>query len=60
MSGDIQYTRGDRVRVLDGPFHNYEGLVLDFDADERRVSVGVTVAGHEVPIKAEHWQVEKL
>jgi transcriptional antiterminator NusG len=61
MSGDNRhYAPGDRVRVLDGPFHNHEGVVLQFNPEDRRLKVGVTVAGRKVPIRTEHWQVEKL
>jgi transcriptional antiterminator NusG len=60
MSGDVAiYACGDRVRVIDGPFSNFEAIVQRVDIEHNQLSVGVTLFGNSVPISAEPWQVEK-
>jgi transcriptional antiterminator NusG len=54
------YAPGDQVRVLDGPFADYQAYVQAVDAPRGRLEVAVTVAGRPVPIQVELRQVEKL
>jgi transcriptional antiterminator NusG len=54
------YALGERVSVLDGPFENFEAIVLAIEPEQERLTVGVTVAGRQYPIHTEHWQVRKL
>jgi len=52
------YAPGDLVRVLDGPFASFRGIVRDVDPIRDELSVEVTLMGRPVPIRAEFRQVE--
>jgi len=54
------YAPGDRVRVVDGPFSNYEAQVQAVDARRGRLDVAVAVSFRAVPIKVELHQIEKI
>ena len=56
----IPYSRGDRVRVKDGNFENYEGDVESIDEANGRVVVLINIFNRTTPVNLEYWQVEKL
>ena len=56
----IPYARGDRVRVKDGNFENYEGDVESIDEANGRVVVLINIFNRTTPVNLEYWQVEKL
>jgi transcriptional antiterminator NusG len=61
MPSDIaSFTPGDHVRVVDGPFSNFIGVVDAVDAVAGELSVQVHAIGRLVPIRTEAWQVEPL
>jgi hypothetical protein len=51
---------GDRVRITEGTFENFEGLVDHVDATAARVTVMINVFGRATPVELEAWQVERL
>lgn len=55
----IDFTVGDNVIVLDGPFANYDGLISSIDEDKGRVKVLITIFGRETPVELEFTQVKK-
>lgn len=55
----IDFQKGDAVRVKDGPFENFDGLVEEVDAKNGRVRVSITVFGRSTPVDLEYWQLEK-
>jgi transcriptional antiterminator NusG len=55
----IEVQKGDSVRVKDGPFENFDGLVEEVDAKNGRVKVAITVFGRSTPVDLEYWQLEK-
>lgn len=55
----IDFTLGDNVVVLDGPFANYEGVINTIDEEKGKVKVLITIFGRETPVELDFTQVKK-
>ncbi|MEC7501185.1 MAG: transcription termination/antitermination protein NusG [Planctomycetota bacterium] len=51
---------GDRVKINEGTFENFEGDVDTIDEMNGRVTVMINIFGRSTPVELEHWQIEKL
>ena len=56
----IPFKTGDRVRVKDGYFLNFEGEVEGVDEASGRVTVMINIFGRSTPVELEHWQIEDV
>ena len=56
----IPFKTGDRVRVKDGYFLNFEGDVEGIDEANGRVTVMINIFGRSTPVELEHWQIEDV
>jgi len=55
----VSFESGDVVRVIDGPFSNFQGVVDEVFPDKGRVRVMVSIFGRETPVELEYIQVSR-
>jgi len=56
----VSFTEGETVRVVDGPFNNFNGTIEDANPEKGKVKVLVSIFGRSTPVELDFIQVEKV
>jgi transcriptional antiterminator NusG len=57
---DIDFSVGDQVKIVDGPFKDFEGSIEDIDKDRGKIKVLVDMFGRETPVDLDFLQAKKI
>ena len=57
---EVHFSKGESVKVMDGPFSNFDGVIDEVRPDKSKVRVLVSIFGRETPVELEYNQVEKI
>jgi transcriptional antiterminator NusG len=55
----VAFNVGETVKINDGPFLNFNGVIEEVDADKGKLKITVNVFGRNTPVELEYWKVEK-
>lgn len=55
----IPYVLGDSVKVIDGPFNNFNGIIEEINEEKKKLKVMVKIFGRKTPLELSYMQVEK-
>ena len=56
----VSFQRGEGVRVIEGPFTNFTGVIEEVNAQRGKLKVLASIFGRQTPVELEFWQVERL
>lgn len=56
----VEFTAGENVRVKEGSFANFNGVIEEVNPNRGKLKVMVTIFGRQTPVELEYWQVEKI
>ena len=55
----VVFEPGETVKINDGPFMNFTGVIEEIDPERGRLKVSVAIFGRSAPVELEYWQVER-
>ncbi|NKQ41738.1 MAG: transcription termination/antitermination protein NusG [Sulfurovum sp.] len=56
----VDFETGEMVRIVDGPFANFTGMVEEYDLDHGKLRLNVSIFGRNTPVEILYTQVEKI
>ena len=56
----IDFEHGETVRIIEGPFANFTGTVDEYDLEQGKLKLNVTIFGRSTPVEISHTKVEKI
>ncbi|MCK4753288.1 MAG: transcription termination/antitermination factor NusG [Planctomycetes bacterium] len=56
----VEFQKGDQIKIQEGAFENFEGVVDSIDEERGLVKVIVSIFGRSTPLDIEYWQIEKV
>jgi transcriptional antiterminator NusG len=56
----VMFAKGERVRVIEGPFTNFTGAIEEVNTQRGKLKVMVSIFSRQTPVELEFWQVERL
>ena len=56
----IPFTKGETVKVIDGPFNGFDGTIEKINEEKRKLEVMVKIFGRKTPLELSYMQVEKI
>lgn len=59
-SPKVLFEKGESVRVIEGPFVNFNGTVDEINPEKGKLKVNVSIFGRSTPVELEFWQIEKV
>ncbi|MBA8667261.1 transcription termination/antitermination protein NusG [Holosporaceae bacterium 'Namur'] len=57
---EVMYDINETVKIIDGPFETFAGVIEEVDSEKKRIKVLVSIFGRSTPVELEFGQVEKL
>ncbi|HMP75662.1 MAG TPA: transcription termination/antitermination protein NusG [Kiritimatiellia bacterium] len=55
----VSFEAGETVKINDGPFLNFNGVIEEIDPERGKLKVSVSIFGRSAPVELEYWQVER-
>jgi transcriptional antiterminator NusG len=55
----VAFELGETVKVTDGPFQNFTGVIEEIDPARGKLKISVSIFGRSTPVELEYWQVER-